>query len=68
MQMGYRHGAIFLQPEVSQVCNLGHTHIIEPEKYRIPSKEEMSQLKIICWGWRCDDQKWNWIKKEQPPY
>ena len=34
-----------ISPEVAQTCNLGHSHITVPARYRRPTDEELPKLK-----------------------
>ena len=38
---------LVISPEVKQLCNLGHWHVVNPTVYRIPSPEELESLRTF---------------------
>jgi hypothetical protein len=37
--------SLMISPAVKKACNLGFEHIVEPAKYRVPTKEEAQALR-----------------------
>lgn len=37
--------SLVISPEVKQLCNLGHWHVVNQAVYRIPSPEELQSLR-----------------------
>ncbi len=38
-------------PAKTQVCNLGHTHVLEEPTYLIPNEEELKAMRTVIVGW-----------------
>lgn len=38
-----------ISEDVYQMCNLGHSHLIEPARYRIPSQEETWAMRTFIY-------------------
>lgn len=51
---GYNDGMIppkfleelLISPEVKEVCNLGHEHIVKYATYRIPTEDELDKIRV----------------------
>ncbi len=35
-----------ISPAKEEVCNLGHTHVMEEARYRVPTKEELNRFRM----------------------
>jgi hypothetical protein len=52
-----------ISPEKTEICNLGHVHIVEYSKYRIPTNEELPMLRGYLERW-----KYIPLEKDSPFY
>jgi len=44
-------------PEVTEVCNLGHTHVIQQATYLVPSNEEAQKVRTVIVSWTGEDDR-----------
>lgn len=48
-----------VEPEVIEICELGHEHLTKRARFRIPSDQEMEQLQTRSWGTKTGRQQNN---------
>lgn len=54
--------ALVIEKEVTETCNLGHTHIVKHAVYKVPTREELRALEHFWTGSKflpmSEHQKW----------